>query len=378
MMPLYSFQAAFCLIDATGKLPGIFKVIRDFYEAVVILTFVQLIFIVLPPKTIAQEFRKKMQKPETPFAANIPTPFRTPGVRYVYSVMLGVFQFCIVMACVTLFGIILWEYYGITENALQMIPEALKSVSIGWAMYCLTVFYFEIQRNEELRERFENLGNAEGKFMCIKGIIMFTIMQSFATKFLAKVHAFDHLTLTGPPLEPGQPPQTLKDAQQVATAILNFALCLEMLPFALLHVWAYPVHEFSNTTIPEPDWIVGIRGLWAQMRELRLEAYKQRLVINRLRKGDMTEAEIDETFKAFDLSKTGYISIAECKYMLEAANFNEEIIERILKRADGDGDGQITPSEFQSAFINKGVDSSGFFTSMPASGGKLTQALLCA
>lgn len=356
MVPLYSINVMASLVNARSILdvPKLLTIGRDFYEVVVICAFMELILNALDgPDNIVTEFCKSMQSPSTPFLKCIPTPFGT-GRRYVSEVLAGIMQFTVVMVMVTILGISAWActiFPAISPLSVQslntctIVAEGLKSASIGFAMYCITIFYFEIERNDGLREKFQRIQWAEAKFLCIKGIIGFTIFQNFIFKNLIKMHFFDGWELTGA----GRAHPVTNE--EVGTSVQSFLLCCEMLFFAILHVVAYPVAEFDDQRwqgVPERK--IGPLHMWKDMLQLKRKYLKQRNMERRLKSGEcflmsFSDQEIRDAFDAFkvtDQNGNEVVPVATFNYMQELATR--------AGRADTDGDGSLTQTEFVGLF----------------------------
>jgi calmodulin len=65
-------------------------------------------------------------------------------------------------------------------------------------------------------------------------------------------------------------------------------------------------------------------------------------------KDNGTEKKIREAFKVFDIDKSGFISAAEIRQVMSnlGQKLSDKEVNRMLKEADVDGDGQINYDEF--------------------------------
>lgn len=348
MVPFYSINACFCVFDSTSKynIPALLDFIREFYEASVVVAFMQLVLnCLMGPDQVAADFAKHMQKPEHPFCLRIIPTFFKPGLSFITQILQGILQFALVMVGVTVLHIAIWiytQYVHIEETTLKkalMIPKSVKAASCGYAMYSLTVFYFEVTRNCELRKNFERI-NPELKFLCIKGVIMFTVLQTFACDGLARLGFFDGLTLKGPGQTEGTP-------DQISEVIKNFLICLEMPLFSLLHCKAYPAGEFNEGNL---DGSVGWMDLFRDLMKLSKKARRQRSFVEELRSRSVRTNKLAKAFRAFDIQGTGTISTEEFAYVLECAQWRHEEIKDLFETVDADQDGMITFDEFKAAF----------------------------
>lgn len=348
MVPLYALNASFCLFDPRSRyrLAEILIVLREFYEPVVMVAFLQLILGCLGgPENVAKEFSKAMQRPQHPFCLRIIPTFFKPGLRFIVAILLGLVQFVIAMIAVTCASTLLW-FRGIgagldeaVAKKYEVVLKAIKAISCSFAMYNLSVFYFELLRNPGLKGKFESV-KPEMKFLCIKGVIMFTMLQDFACSFLTKVHVFDSIFLASP-VGGGQP-------TDVSLSIQSFLLCVELLVFAVLHRLAYPAAEFDGISVPPRT-----AGPFAMMRDIKSLTWKARLqkqVLHTLSAKQVTEEDLLETFHSFDLDGSGTISVEEFRYTLQCASFKEEEIKRLIKHLDSSS-GEISQADFKEAFL---------------------------
>jgi hypothetical protein len=96
---------------------------------------------------------------------------------------------------------------------------------IQWALYCLVLFYFATA--EDLHSIRPVL-----KFMCVKLIVFFTWWQGVGIAILVSM---------------GLIPQVESySADNVGKGIQEFIVCIEMLGFAIAHVFAFPPKEFHD------------------------------------------------------------------------------------------------------------------------------------
>jgi len=351
MVPIFSLDALITLIDARSlhNFPFLLTLVREAFEAYVVLAFSQLVFVALDgPLNVANQFASHMQRPEHPFCLKcIPTPFR-PGLPYVAAVLVGVFQFCVLMALIVIADVIFFIFLNVSIMDVASVTSAysifngIKSCSVSIAMYCLTVFYFEIERNEDLSVLFQRVERAEAKFFCIKGVIGFTILQNFACNVLAKIHVFDHVRLAGPP-NVGDGRAT---PDEVGIAIQNFLLCCEMLIFAILHVLVYPL-EHVDRSIEKRE--VGAKAIYLDTMSICRKALSQRSLVRKLCANNegLTEEECKILFDTFDHERIGAITRPQFDYLLSCIHRRSEI-ERLTNLADMhvSSSGNITYAEF--------------------------------
>jgi len=156
------------------------------------------------------------------------------GPDFVTKATIGIFQYAFVSIFLFLMNCLLWRppwdkrepWFRETHTYIELATKITKSISCGWAMYNLVMFYHKVQ---PLLKNFKPLL----KFMSIKGIIFFTFWQGIVFFFLG------HL---------GVIPDKMEDSAgevwhrpKIAKGLLHFLVCLEMPIFAFMHRCAYPV-----------------------------------------------------------------------------------------------------------------------------------------
>merc|ERR1719469_689867 len=199
-----------------------------------------------------------------------------------------------------------------------MVPKTFKAISCGYAMYNLTVLYFELLRNEELREHFEAV-QPEPKFVCIKGIIFLTVFQNFVLNALCQFDFLDNFYIA-------RPPNTQASPEEVRDAILNFLLCIEMLIFAILHLVAYPSQEFDDRKISRAKDFhtsVGWSAMYRDIMELRGLMEQRKQALECLTSGETLAGEdAREVFNSF-AGDRATITRKQFRYISEQAGFEE-------------------------------------------------------
>lgn len=171
--------------------------IRDFYEAIVIYSFYQLLicalggyenvqhaFFCIPMNTFPHVF---------PFSLCCkPWPFATTRVSnsFLKNTTIGVLQYCFVQAlCViSTFIMQLFDVYNegsFNYNAGYPYIIFIRSVSQTWAIYCLVLFYLALKKQPLDSEGYQLFSQIRPipKFLCIKGVVFFTYWQSVIIAF---------------------------------------------------------------------------------------------------------------------------------------------------------------------------------------------------
>jgi len=184
-------------------------------------------------------------------------------------------------------GFVVLEWHKI----LKCVPNGLKALSCGWALYCLTLFAHELYSAIPQMRLFL-------KFISIKGIVFFTFWQAFMISLVSKlgfIEQFSQWISTHSDLE-----KSWWSMDQIKSGINDFLLCIECFVFCILHWFAYPATEWSEhskfkhsssffmkvqeTTLQEPlhmaleaIQLMDIRDMYRQVRILRARGDEQRL-----------------------------------------------------------------------------------------------------
>jgi hypothetical protein len=178
---------------------------------------------------------------------SLPFPFcfwryRPTKAYFMYSVKWAVLQYVIIRPLVSIAGIVceslgvLCEAAGFNAHFANVYLEAVDFVSISIALYGLLLFY-GLMKNE-LRGR-----RPLAKFLSIKLIVMFTFYQSFIFSALEGrvIHGTKYWTSTN-----------------VADGLNALAICIEMVFFSALMLWAYTANEYKGKGEKKSAW----RALW--------------------------------------------------------------------------------------------------------------------
>ncbi|KAF5376902.1 hypothetical protein D9615_007209 [Tricholomella constricta] len=179
----------------------------------------------------------------------LPIPFccwryRPTKAYFMYTVKWSVLQYVIIRPLASIAGIICEKFKVLCESAgysvhyASVYLEAIDFVSISIALYGLLVFYGLMA--DELKGR-----RPLAKFMCIKLIVMFTFYQAFVFGALEGrvIKATQYWTATN-----------------ISNGLNALAICIEMVFFAALMMWAYTPAEYKlkpgapATSIWRPLW----------------------------------------------------------------------------------------------------------------------------
>ncbi|KDR71551.1 hypothetical protein GALMADRAFT_253889 [Galerina marginata CBS 339.88] len=215
------------------------------YEAVTLSAFLLLIIEYVAATGSGHSADKALERKDK---KSLPIPFccwryRPTKAYFMYTVKWSVLQYVIIRPAASIAGIIcaqfdvLCDADGYSLRYASVYIEGVNFISISVALYGLLMFYGLV--HEELRGR-----RPLAKFLCIKLIVMFTFYQTLIIKALhGKIHATAYWTTTN-----------------IANGLNALAICIEMVFFSALMLWAYTANEYRRkegspaTSIWRPIW----------------------------------------------------------------------------------------------------------------------------
>lgn len=227
MIPVYGIEAWLAIYFANHAV--VFKVLREGYEAFVILSFMQLMLTYLGgPMALARDLaaKGKVTKHLPPLCCVRPWV----GARFVRLTLIGTLQYVPASLLVMTVSLITWFTGQYKEGEVSydtswVYCAVITNCSQMWALYCLVLFYQGTK--EDLRPI-----NPLPKFMCVKLIIFFTWWQGIV---ITTATHYKWVKLSNDP-----------DVEERAESQLqNFIICIEMLFLAVCHSYAFPSEEFS-------------------------------------------------------------------------------------------------------------------------------------
>ncbi|KAF9244460.1 organic solute transporter Ostalpha-domain-containing protein [Melanogaster broomeanus] len=169
--------------------------------------------------------------------------FRPTKAYFMYTVKWAVLQYVIIRPACSIAGIICEAYNVLCPSGPYSIYfanvylEVIDFISISVALYGLLLFY--ALTKDELQGR-----RPLAKFLSIKLIVMFTFYQSFVIDSLegSVIKATQYWTSTN-----------------IADGLNALAICIEMVFFSMLMMWAYTWNEYKIEDAPKTSiW----RPLW--------------------------------------------------------------------------------------------------------------------
>jgi len=250
MVPIYSTESYIGLCY-----PDLYiycDTIRDFYEALVIYSFYQLLV-----NGLLQGERKIISGLENLPKQDHLAPFCclntwAMGHEFLRKTKLGILQYVpvkLIMSIVTylLWGNNLYEDGSFNFKRGYVYVSLITNVSQTWAIYCLVLFYLGTKHQ---LVKF----NPIPKFLCIKLVVFATFWQSVLLAILVKIGWIRAA------------PEIGYSEDNIATSLQDFLICLEMVLASVGHWIAFPVEDFNQlveiSPTKENKGLLGSRTLW--------------------------------------------------------------------------------------------------------------------
>ncbi|KAH7886596.1 organic solute transporter Ostalpha-domain-containing protein [Phlebopus sp. FC_14] len=215
------------------------------YEAVTLSAFLLLLIEYVADTASGHNALKAIERKDK---RPLPIPFccwryRPTKAYFMYTVKWSVLQYVIIRPACSIAGIICEAFNVLCDSGPYSVDfasvylEAIDFVSISIALYGLFLFY-GLTKDELVGRR------PLAKFLSIKLIVMFTFYQSFVFSALEGnvIKATQYWTETN-----------------IADGLNALTICIEMVFFSLLMMWAYTANEYKiegapKTGIGRPLW----------------------------------------------------------------------------------------------------------------------------
>ena len=238
MVPIYGIESWFALRYTENAV--YLQAFREFYEAYVIWSFLHFLMSFLGDQEadIVDLLQRKAQllavkdryipkKHIPPFCCLKPWKLGKP---FFYSCKLGVLQYVIIKIFTTTITVICVNknIYGEGEFTIFRAYPYIAFIdnwSQLWALYCLAIFYTGLKKELQPIKPFS-------KFLSVKAIVFFSWWQGFFIQIAVSTGYITHTAFY------------TKD--NVARALQNWLVCIEMLVFAICHKYAFSYKEFVD------------------------------------------------------------------------------------------------------------------------------------
>lgn len=239
LVPLFSITC-WCAITRPQVAQMYLDPIKEFYEAFVIYTFFSLLTLILGgERAIITELAVNNSDSQGPTRHVLPwlgtVDLADPGDFL--AVKRGVLQY---VWFKPFYCLMLLACEVLQLNDAQFWLLILYNLSVTWSLYNLAIFWKCLHKELQPYHPWP-------KFLCVKLIIFASYWQGIIVRSLHFLGVF------------GQGP----DAYVKRYIYENGILCVEMVGFALLHLYAFPVEPYSSRAIP-----LGARmELWYAVRD---------------------------------------------------------------------------------------------------------------
>jgi len=353
IVPFYAMTAMYSLTKVRDNflISVIAALFRELYEAFGLFAFVQFVLIWLGGfDPVVKAFMRDDQKPQhvwvscfptlmerCPRLTQIPMPFQRGG-RLIRGILRGMLQYFVVSLIVSAILVSRWLFLvvglvvetGMTRDEASDMYKAwesplsmAKGISLGYAMYCTFLMLKETERNEELKDKFEEI-NPEAKFWGIKLLIGLTMFQKFVfAKFLPRFLP-SQTSMGGEVFSP----------EDFGVAMQNLVMCFELLLFALSHIWVYPLDEGGQQDA-KPRWydspFISMCRFVDNERDFQLvlEEFRKNLEYANNEKMMTMKSDLEEKFMVFHPNREKRFSPFEFQFQLKQAGYSKNEIDKL-------------------------------------------------
>ena len=236
MVPVYSLEGMLSI--SYPEAAFYLQVLREWYEGFVIYSF--MIYLL---NFLTDEYpdlpRVLSDKPSSIGHHKHPFCFLPPwkmGKEFLNNCKAGVFQYVLIRCVLTVVsvpGFMLGYYvegtYSISSLYTWMV--GISCVSQMFALYSLFLFYHALHEEIYVLRPF-------AKFVCIKIVVFFSWFQGVAIEVLVQLGHISEMSKQGDD-------QSGHSVQEVAAAIQDLLICMEMFLAAIAFYNSFPVSEFS-------------------------------------------------------------------------------------------------------------------------------------
>ena len=238
MVPIYATQSYLSLRYHRARL--YIDTIRDFYEAYVIASFVYYLMALLGGQDSLVEILRN--KADTNLGQHtfplslILQPWEL-GLEFTLQCKHGVLQY-VLFKTISTFFIFIFASVGVYGEGkfdwFSAYPYLcfFQNLSVMYALYCLVMLFHAVEA--ELRHPIN--WRPLGKFLCVKGVVFFCWWQGVVIFYL-RAHGI--ITKLGS-----------WTSEEVANGLTNYAICVEMIGFAIAHSYTFTYKEYLPSNLP--------------------------------------------------------------------------------------------------------------------------------
>ncbi|TPX45620.1 hypothetical protein SeMB42_g01694 [Synchytrium endobioticum] len=232
MVPIYGIASFVSL--SSRNLSDYIDTVRDVYEAFVIWTFFMLLVNYLGGERAIMSMMESRMRTHHMWPFNYCFgPLDVSDPQTFLLIRRGVLQFVLVKPTLAVFILLLkmsdsYNEGYISWSSSYMWTSILYNISVCVAMYFLIMFYVMCARDLAPFRPFP-------KFLCVKAIIFFSFWQGLTISFLIALGA-----IRG---------KGVYDASNIAVALQDFLICLECVPFAIGHWYAFTWKDYTSSRL---------------------------------------------------------------------------------------------------------------------------------
>jgi len=247
MVPIYAIDSWMSLRFKEARF--YIDPIRECYEAFVIYNFYCYLVAYLEDEfgDIIAYYSTKADVPHVWPVDRFLLPWRA-GEEFFWETKRGVLSYVVarpLMTAVSVLANIAGVYHeGVFRwNTIYPYVTFINNCSQMWALYCLVLLY---------RATHSELAPIRplSKFVVIKAVVFFSFWQSVAIDAAADfglIHPAEYSTY---------------DADDVASGLQNFLICIEMFLAALAHAYAFPPRDYMDPAHPPAGFVNNIRVMF--------------------------------------------------------------------------------------------------------------------
>ncbi|KKY34207.1 putative duf300 domain [Diaporthe ampelina] len=197
-------------------------------------------------------------------------PWRTPvsGLTWFNIIWIGIYHYCFIRVAMTITAVVTNKYDRYCESSnspyfAHIWCASINCVAVTIAMYCVIQFYVQLKTELSSHKPFL-------KVLAIKGVIFLSFWQTMAIS--VGTGELDIIS-----------PSAILSYPDISVGIPSLLLCIEMLLFSIMHIWAYPWRPYrqdaspifyplpnkestappqENVHIPPAGGSIGLKALW--------------------------------------------------------------------------------------------------------------------
>lgn len=250
MVPIYSLTSWTALVLENERAILMLELVRDSYEAYVIYNFVVLLIAYGGGDFHLARFLEDQPRMPHPFPGSLWLPPLKLGPAFLNSVRLSVLQFVFVKPAGSLVKLYIFTHEDYAMRSLSiLVLTIINNLSVSCALYGLVLFYHAAHELLLPFQPFE-------KFLSVKAVVFFSFWQGAALSVAVKLgllHDVEGFT-----------------ANEQATGLQDFLICLEMAVAAVAHYYVFSYKEYQLGSDPyDPEFARGSRFPLLQVVDFR-------------------------------------------------------------------------------------------------------------